>query len=192
MIKLLRQLRDTMLYGRSALPRIKAMGAKCIVHRSAKIVSPENIVIGDFVRIGPDCHLDGTGGITIGDGTIFGPNVTILTASHNYDQTDMLPYNNTELLRSVTIGRGVWCGRQTMIVPGVSIGDGAVLAAGAVVTRNVDEGTVVGGNPAKIIKTRSDLSSIADAIAESRYYLRTKGIAEQEKKIATVKKKSVD
>ncbi len=190
--KLIQRFRDTLLYGKSVLPRIKSIGAHCIVTRSAKLVAPESISIGDYVRIGPDCHLDGTGGITIGDGTIFGPQVSILTASHNYDQSELMPYDNTEILRSVTVGRGVWCGRQTLIVPGVVIGDGAVIAAGAVVTRNVAAGAVVGGNPAKEIKVRSDLEAMSKAIEESRFYLKTKGIAKREKIVEQVAKKSVE
>lgn len=190
--RIVQNFRDTLLYGKSQLPKIKSIGTGCIVNRSVKLVAPESISIGDYVRIGPNCHLDGTGGVTIGDGTIFGPHVSVLTASHNYDQSELVPYDHTEILRSVTIGRAVWCGRQTLIVPGVTIGDGAVIAAGAVVTRNVAAGSVVGGNPAKEIKVRGDIEAMIKAIEESRFYLKTKGIASRQNRIEHTAKKSVE
>ena len=66
----------------------------------------------------------------------------------------MIPYGNDDVLREVVIGNWVWCGANVTIVPGVHIGDGAVIGSGAVVTKDVPECAVVGGNPAKVIKYR--------------------------------------
>ena len=86
----------------------------------------------------------------IGDNTLIGPNVQIYTATH-----PLLPHKRLEGLESaqkVRIGKNVWLGGGCIILPGVWIGDNAIVAAGAVVTRDVGEGTVVAGSPAKVIR----------------------------------------
>ncbi len=138
---------------------------------TARFTFPENIRLGRYTRVSKDCYLNGQGGITIGDGTILGPNVTILSSTHRYQQTKYLPYDEYDDFRPVTIGRGVWLGWGCMVVPGVTIGDGAIVAMGAVVTRDVAVGAIVGGNPARLLKQR-DADWITRTIQEERYYMR--------------------
>jgi len=92
-----------------------------------------------------DCSL-----ITIGDNVMFGPNVTLTTASHPLD----IKHRNAgvEFAKPITIGNNVWVGANAVVLPGVTIGDGAVLAAGAVVARDVPANTLVGGVPARKMK----------------------------------------
>ena len=139
------------------------------VHRSAVLRHEKNMCFGKYIRIGPNCELNAEAAITIGDGTIFAPRVVVLTVSHDYEKADLLPYDVYDRHKPVTIGRGVWIGFGAMICPGVTLGDGAVVAMGAVVTRSVEAGAVVGGNPAKKIKTR-DRTVIEAAIAEKGYF----------------------
>lgn len=109
----------------------------------------QNITIGKGVFINTSCHFQDQGGITIGDGTLIGHNVVLATLNH-----DMNPANRNETIpASIVIGKNVWIGANATITPGVTIGDGAVVAAGAVVTRDVAVNTVVGGVPARLIKT---------------------------------------
>lgn len=140
-----------------------------IIHRTVTFFYPHNIEISQYVRIGARCHLDGEGGLDIGDGSVLAPNCTILTSSHIYAQDEYLPFNNDDRLARVVIGRGCWLCWGCLIMPGVSIGDGAVVAAGAVVTKDVNKGEVVGGNPAKIITVRES-GKLEEMIAEERYY----------------------
>lgn len=86
------------------------------------------------------------GGIEIGDGTQLGPHVTIVTDNHDMVNRNVLK------CKTVKVGRNVWIGASASIMPGVTVGDNAVIAGGAVVTKDVPENAVVGGNPAKIIK----------------------------------------
>jgi acetyltransferase-like isoleucine patch superfamily enzyme len=116
---------------------------------------PENIEIKDDAQIGPNCMLDGAGGITINKGTIFAPEVFVYSRSHNFNNNlQALPFDNVMEVSPVNIGEYVWVGTRAIILPGVTIGDGAVVAAGAVVTKNIPSCAVVAGNPAKVIKFR--------------------------------------
>ena len=84
-----------------------------------------------------------------------GPEVVFYTRGHRFDRTDitMIEQGSTES-EPITVGNDVWIGRRVIIMPGVNIGDGCVIGAGAVVTKDIPAYSVVGGVPAKIIKSR--------------------------------------
>ena len=107
-----------------------------------------NTFIGKDVFINSGCHFQDQGGVYIGDGTLIGSQVVIATINHDIDPA----HRGDNLPSSVNIGKNVWIGSHSTILPGVSIGDNAVVAAGAVVTRNVGADTIVGGVPAKVLK----------------------------------------
>lgn len=108
----------------------------------------KNISIGKDVFINSGCHFQDQGGITIGDGTLIGHNVVLATINHDLDPTK----NRINHYAPIHIGEHVWIGSNATILPGVTIGDWAVVGAGAVVARDVPSMTVVGGVPAKVIK----------------------------------------
>ena len=108
----------------------------------------KNIHIGKRVFINMGCKFQDQGGIFIGDGVLIGHNVVLATLNHAMQperRSDMLP-------APIHIGKRVWISSNATVLPGVTIGDGAVVAAGAVVTKNVPANTVVGGVPAKAIR----------------------------------------
>ncbi|MNO37759.1 putative acetyltransferase [compost metagenome] len=107
-----------------------------------------NITIGKNVFFNTGCSFQDRGGISIGDGTMLGMNVTIATLNHGLS----LDTRNVTYPSPVIIGENVWIGSNVTILPGVTIGDNSVVAAGAVVTKNVPENTVVAGVPAKELK----------------------------------------
>ena len=108
----------------------------------------KNIKLGKNVFINSGCHFQDQGGITIDDGVLIGHNAVLATLNHNQD-----PEKRDNLLPApIHIGRKVWLGANVTVLPGVTIGDNAIVAAGAVVTKDVEPNTVVGGVPAKIIK----------------------------------------
>lgn len=108
-----------------------------------------NTHLGKGVFINSGCRFQDQGGIFIGDRALIGHNCVIATLNH-----DMDPAKRANLIPSpVHIGSDAWLGANVTVLPGVSIGDGAVVAAGAVVTKDVPARTVVGGVPAKVIKT---------------------------------------
>lgn len=109
----------------------------------------KNISIGKHVFINMGCKFQDQGGISIGDGSLIGHNVVLATLNHAAapeDRGSMIP-------APIRIGKHVWIGANATILPGITIGDGAIVAAGAVVTKNVPENTIVGGVPAKVIRT---------------------------------------
>lgn len=109
----------------------------------------KNIHVGKNVFINSGCHFQDQGGITIGDGSLIGHNVVLATINHGFAPA----HRGDNHPAPVIIGKNVWIGSNATILPGVTIGDGAIVAAGAVVTKDVPPMTVVGGVPAKVIKT---------------------------------------
>ena len=109
----------------------------------------KNITIGKNVFINSGCRFQDQGGITIGDGSLIGHQVVLATINH-----DLNPQRRGDMhMQPVHIGKNVWIGANATVLPGVTVGDGAVIAAGAVAAEDVPENAVVGGVPAKIIKT---------------------------------------
>lgn len=109
----------------------------------------KNLHIGERVFINSGCKFQDQGGITIGDDVLIGHNCVIATLNHVADpdrRGDMVP-------APVRIGNKVWIGANATILQGVTIGDGAIIAAGAVVCKDVPPRSVVGGVPARLIKT---------------------------------------
>lgn len=117
---------------------------------------PERIELEEYVHIGPGAKFSAAGGITIKRGTIIADNVEIRTANHHYDGEDLngLPFDEVAICKPVEIGENVWIGTRALILPGVTVGEGAVIAGGSVVTKDVEPLAVVGGNPAKVLKYR--------------------------------------
>ncbi len=119
-------------------------------------------IAGDLSRfhIDPTSHIkSGTfiecsGGVRIGRYFHAGRGLTIFSTNHNYRSDKMIPYDDADLPGPVVIEDCVWVGANVCIVPGVTIGEGAVVAMGAVVTRDVPAGAVVAGNPARVIGQR--------------------------------------
>ena len=112
----------------------------------------KNIHIGKQVFINMSCKFQDQGGIYIGDGALIGHNVVLATLNHAKSPKD----RGTMIPAPIHIGKHVWIGSNSTILPGVTIGDGAIVAAGAVVAKDVPENTIVGGVPARIIRTISE------------------------------------
>lgn len=120
-----------------------------------KAVVDCNVKMGDRSGIGRNCELYGD--ITIGNDVLMAPEVIIRTKNHRYKKKNATIHRQgVDEEIPVVIGNDVWIGSRVMIMPGVHVGDGAVLAAGAVVTKDVPEYSVVGGVPAHVIGHRED------------------------------------
>lgn len=109
----------------------------------------KNITVGKGVFINMGCKFQDQGGIWIGDGTLIGHNVVLATLNHAMDPDQRA----TMFPRPIHIGKKVWIGANATVLPGVTIGDGAIVAAGAVVTRDVPDNTVVAGVPGRVIRS---------------------------------------
>ncbi|MHA7145077.1 DapH/DapD/GlmU-related protein [Arthrobacter sp. TmT3-37] len=111
-----------------------------------------NITIGRRVFINAGCMLQDQGGITIGDDCLIGHNAVFATLNH-----DLAPSRRTDLLPApIVLGANVWIGANATILPGVTIGRNAVVAAAAVVTKDVPDNAIVVGSPAKVVRYVSD------------------------------------
>lgn len=107
-----------------------------------------NLIFGKRVFVNSGCKIQDQGGVTIGDDVLIGHNVVIATLDHAFDpdrRGDLVP-------APVTVGNKVWIGANATLLPGVNIGEGAIVAAGAVVTKDVPPGAIVGGVPARFIR----------------------------------------
>jgi len=135
------------------LLRINA-GAPFMVHFTSRVTGARNIRIGKDVNVSfavsGNCYIQGRNGVDIGDDTIFGPGVKIISANHDAGLADR--WTNEDPVR---IGCRCWIGANAVILPGVVLGDDCVVGAGAVVTKSFPAGTVIGGNPAGAIGTRT-------------------------------------
>lgn len=114
-----------------------------------------NVVwLGDHSDLGINCQLHGE--VHIGNHTIMGPDVSIWTGNHGIERCETpIMYQESPPQRPVWIGNDVWIGSRAIILAGVRVHDHAVIAAGAVVTKDVPEWAIVGGNPAKLIRYRT-------------------------------------
>ena len=125
------------------------------IDESTTIFPPFHTNFGRFIRLGKNifinhaCSFLDIGGITIEDDVQIGPRVNLTSENHPLDPTD----RTTLIPRPVVIKRNAWIGAGATILPGVTIGENAVVAAGAVVSRDVPPNTVVAGVPAKVVKT---------------------------------------
>ncbi len=128
-------------------------GINLNIERGADFGNGEGISIGDNSGLGVDCVVRGP--LEIGNDVMMGRWVNIMTNSHDTARTD-IPMNKqgNKPKRKVIIDSDVWIGNRVIILPGVKIGKGSIVGAGAVVTKDVPEYAVVGGVPAKIIKYR--------------------------------------
>ena len=137
--------------------------------------------------IGDGCDFYREGHITIGDYCRIAKNVTILTSNHDYKTKTLLPVGEVDYIQDVWIEKCVWIGTRAIICPGVKIEEGAVVAAGSVVTKSVPKCAVVGGNPAKIIGFR-DVEVYDRLCAENKFSLLDSFISKKRIKIDGFKK----
>tara|TARA_B100001094_G_C17691893_1_gene558414 strand:- start:66 stop:611 length:546 start_codon:yes stop_codon:yes gene_type:complete len=148
----------------------KKLGEGSIV-KSGSFFGSNEITVGKDVYIGPKAYWYGHGGIEIGNNVVFGPKTTIWTVNHNYDSEISLPYDEIDYHKKVVIENNVWISFGTQIAPGVTIGEGAVIAMGSVVVKDVPALSIVGGNPATVIKRRDKAKYDALKTQKDFHYL---------------------
>jgi acetyltransferase-like isoleucine patch superfamily enzyme len=134
----------------------------CAVDESFSLIPPfyttggENIRVGRNVFINQNCTMYDLGGIHIADDVLIGPNVSLITSGHPVDPSQR---RVCVIAKAISIGKNVWIAAGVTIIGGVTVGENSVVAAGSVVTRDVLPNTLVGGNPARVIRSIGDPSA---------------------------------
>ena len=147
--------------GRDRRARVRELLAQLTgrpVHESVVVLPPfyadfgKNITLGKRVFLNSGCKFQDQGGVTIGDDCLIGHNTVFATLNH-----DLAPSRRADMHPApILIGRNVWIGSNVTVLPGVTVGDNAVVAAASVVTKDVPENSVVVGSPARVVRTVTD------------------------------------
>lgn len=140
------------------LAALKRCGQHVHLEYPVVIHNPECVELGSFVHLAEFVHFWGSGGITIGDRVMIGSHTAISSVTHDYTVEDMY---ESIVCKPVCIGNDVWIGTHALLLPGITVGDGAVIGAGAVVTCDVPAGMVVAGVPARLIRSRISAADLA-------------------------------
>lgn len=155
------------IYTYYAYRKCRKVGANLKVNGKIQGVG-RNVDIGDNCNFNPGTLILGNGEVTIGDYFHCGNQLTIITQNHNFDTGDAIPYSGY-IIKSVIIKNFVWCGHNVTILPGVTIGEGAIVAACSVVTKDIPDYAIFGGNPARFIKTR-DINHFKEMQVQGKFH----------------------
>ncbi len=142
---------------------VKNMGKNVFIMSSCRLLCPSGISFGRNVFINHHCDISGHGGLEIGNFVMIAPFVQIITANHGYEDWKKPMIGQPIQSLPIIIKDDVWLSTNVTILPGVTIEEGAIVAANTVVTKNVPSYAIVGGNPANIIKYRFDEETQAKA-----------------------------
>jgi acetyltransferase-like isoleucine patch superfamily enzyme len=137
---------------------LRCVGAKVgnnvVFYPGVWIAPGRNLVLGDNVDLALDVLITTSGGVEIGERTLIGYRTQIISGNHKVPSQGGRIFGSGHEYAKVKIGSDCWIGANCIIMPGVSVGEGAVVAGGSVVTKDVDAFTIVAGVPAKLIKKR--------------------------------------
>jgi len=129
------------------------VGKDINIEKNVFFGSGKDIVIGDYSGLGINAKVQGP--LSVGSHVMMGPDVIIYTRNHKFDDTKVpMMFQGDGEPEKVRIGNDVWIGARVVILPGVTIGDGVIIGACSLVTKDVMPYSIVGGVPAKVIKSR--------------------------------------
>ncbi|MBU1013349.1 MAG: acyltransferase [Bacteroidetes bacterium] len=136
-------------------PKFLCAGENIRIHKGCRIINIDKVNVGNNVHFGVDSYIQGGGGITIGDYTEMGPGVKIWSQTHIYDDPDSNLEGAGYEYNEVNIGKNVWIGANSFIMPGATIDDGCVVSACSVVgLKKWPQNSIIAGNPARKIGER--------------------------------------
>lgn len=152
---------------------LKSYGINNYICQGVQFYSPEQITLGNHVWIGNNVKIDGRGTVNIGDGCIIARDTELISSNHYFQGDDLMevPYDKRFIAKPIVIGENVWIGIRVVVLPGVEIGEGAVIGACSVVTKNVPALAIVAGNPARVIRYR-DSEQYYKLKLEGKIYLK--------------------
>lgn len=130
------------------------IGSRVVFYPGVWICSGKNLILGNDVDLALDVLITTDGGVSIGDRSLIGYRTQILSGNHVIPSIEKRIFDSGHERTPVVIEKDVWIGANCIILPGVNIGEGAVVAAGSVVTKNIEPNAICAGVPAKVIKYR--------------------------------------
>ncbi len=147
--RLLYQLETEYLYNFPGVDESSVLGGKITV------TEPNRFYLGKCSVLHTNTYLETSGGLFIGKYVHAGIGLTIYTSDHNYQSEESIPYGKTLKVKPVHIEDFVWLGANVSILPGITIGEGAIIGMGSVVVRDIPKYAIAAGNPVKVIKYRN-------------------------------------
>lgn len=139
---------------RRRLYGFESVGEDCLILENVWVEYPESLRLGNHVNIARGTIINAAGGVDIADWVLIGPEVIMYSQDHVFDDIDVPISMAPDRQAPIRIERAAWISSRAIITAGVTIGEGAVVAAGAVVTRDVEPFTVVAGVPARVLRKR--------------------------------------
>lgn len=133
---------------------MKRLGKFCLFYRDVNLVHSYNIECGDNVSTYYGSVIDGRGGLKLGNNVMIGPNCVVMTFNHDFSAVDVPMNSLSPIYKPLVIEDNVWIGGNCSIMGGLTIGTGSIVAAGAVVTKDIAPYSIVGGVPARFIRSR--------------------------------------
>lgn len=162
------------------LSLLTSVGADVCIHNSVTITDPPSVTVGNNVHIGSDTYIMSLGGLQIRDNVHIGQSVTIYCSDHDYKAGNAVPYGPERVWSQVIIEKNVWIGMNACILPGVTIGEGAIVGVGAVISEDVPPRAIVGQQPHYTLGAR-DSQQYAQADAAQAFGGRNGAIVTRER-----------
>jgi maltose O-acetyltransferase len=134
--------------------QFKYLGENSRISHKVKVQNAENITLGRDTHITNNVILNGIGGIEIGNDVLVGYETIIMTSGRKFSSLDIPIRKQGSELKKVVIGNDVWLGTRVIVLPGVTVGDGAVIGSGAVITKDIPPYSVAVGVPARVVRKR--------------------------------------
>jgi acetyltransferase-like isoleucine patch superfamily enzyme len=134
--------------------RLRHLGENVVFRSGVLITMPEKVSIGSNCNFAPNVVITGGGGVTIGNWVGFGPDVKVWSMNHRFDDPDMPWLQQGWDTKSVTIEDDVWLAANVFVMPGVTIGRGAIVSAATVVNKSIPPYAIVVGNPGRVVGWR--------------------------------------
>ena len=132
------------------------IGYGTVILDGFNVRNPNKIQIGKRCFVNINCFIQGAGGVSIGDDVLIAPNVSFYSENHIFENSRKRINEQGFERKPIKIGNDVWIGANVVLLPGVILGDGCVIAAGAVITKSFPKNSVIGGVPGKLLKVRKN------------------------------------
>jgi acetyltransferase-like isoleucine patch superfamily enzyme len=145
-----------------------SMGEDTVIQAGMRVTNPEKIAIGSHCNFARGVFITGGGGVTIGDWVGLGPDVKVWSVNHRFDDPDRPWLLQGWEMKPVVIEDDVWLGANVFLMPGVTIGKGAIVSACAVVGKSVPAYSLVAGNPARVVgwRKKPEAAEVTSAVKE--------------------------